>query len=655
MPRYDLDPESAYRRMLEIRTLETRVHELSLAGEIAGSVHLCLGQEAIPVGAMAALEPGDLSFATYRGHGWAIASGAPLAAVMSEIFHRVDGTNGGRSGSPLLSHPASGFIGENSIVGAGYPIAAGAALALAARDSGAVAITSVGDGALNQGATLEGIAFAAGLRLPVIFVCENNGWSEMTPTAQTVVTPDLATRARGFGITALTVDGDDPFAVRDATAEAASRCRAGEGPVFLEFTTSRLSGHYTRDIEHYRPAGDKAAAVEADPLARLRNSGRIADDVIRRIDADVAQRVEDAIEAARRAPEPDPSTVADHLYGEPVELAPLMVQPAAERTYQRALNDALRQELEQREDVIVYGEDVGFAGGIFGVSRGLQKTFGRNRVFDTPIAEAAILGSAVGSSMTGLRPVVEIMWADFVFVALDQLINQAANVRYVNRSALSAPMTVRMQQGATPGSCAQHSQSIEAILAHVPGIKVGLASSPQDAYDMLRAAIADPDPTVLIEHRALYQTTGEVIRSEAPAQRAEGARLRADGSDAAIITWGTMVDEALAAAEELRSEGVEVAVLDLRWLRPLDETAIDAVVARAGGRVVIAHEATTTGGAGAEVAAGILERSTDASSLKLRRIGTDALRMPSSPRLQEAAVPGRADLVRELRDVFALA
>lgn len=631
--------------MALIRAFEERVLALSLDGHVAGSVHLCLGQEAIPVGALAALGPADRVLATYRGHGWAIARGSSPTGVLAEIAQREGGVNGGRAGSPLLSDPAVGFLGENSIVGAGSPIASGVALAAKTQGSDRVVVTTFGDGAMNQGATTEGMIFAAANNLPVIFICENNGWAEMTPQDRTTRGPDLAMRGEGLGIESHVVDGGDPFAVRDAVAAAAETCRRGEGPVLLECKTVRLSGHYNRDIEHYRPKADKQNAIDTEPLTRLRSSGALNGDAVAAIDAEIAAEIEKIVQSVLAMPTPNPSTAQDHLYGPAVELdTNAKHTQSKELTYQRAVNQALADELDSRPDLLVYGEDVGFAGGIFGVSRGLQKKYGEERVFDTPISESAILGSAVGAGMEGVRTVTEIMWADFVFVALDQIINQASNVRYINRSAIHAPLTIRMQQGVTPGSCAQHSQSIEAILAHIPGIKVGLPATPQDAYDMTRAAIADPDPTILLENRALYQVSAPV-NFGAVVERAEGARHHRDGKDLTIITWGSTLSLALEAAEELERDGISAGVLDLRWLRPLDLDAIARAVSASAGRILVVHEAHTSGGFGAEVAARITELHFEKLTAPVQRVGTPDVRMPSAPALQDALLPTTGRIV----------
>lgn len=640
----------AYRRMAVIRRFEERCLALSKDGVIAGSVHLCLGQEAIPVGALAALGDADRVLPTYRGHGWALACGVPVDALLGEICQRAEGVNGGRGGSAYLSAPQHRLLGENSIVGAGVPIGAGVALAAERLGTGGVAVVSIGDGAMNQGSVHEGIVFATANKLPLVVICENNGWAEMTPTSLISLTDDLADRAAGYGISAAVVDGNDPEAVFEAVSAAVQSAREGRGPVLVEAKTARLSGHYNKDIEHYRSADDRADAVARDPLTRLR-AALVADGMsveeIDAIEADVARLIDEATERVRAMPEPDPATATEHVTAAASDGPPRAAADhgqATELAYWKAVNTALADELASRPEVLVYGEDVGAAGGIFGVSRGLQKQFGPERVFDTPIAESAILGSAVGASIAGMRPVVEIMWGDFLWVAFDQLVNQASNVRYINRGALHAPMVVRLQQGATPGSCAQHSQSLEAILAHVPGIKVGVPGTPDDAYAMTRAAVADPDPVVLIEARELYPQKGSVF-TDAPPQGAGGARLHRHGNALAIITWGPMLHRALAAADTLASAGIEVAVLDLRWLNPIDDAAVADAVHRGNGRVLVVHEANLTGGFGAEIAARISERHFADLAAPVARLGAPDTRLPSAPSLQRAVLPGADAIV----------
>ena len=648
----------AYRRMRLIRSFEERAMALTAgsAPAIAGSVHLCAGQEAIPVGALAVLRSDDRLVATYRGHGWALEAGIPPQELMAELCHRAAGINGGRAGSPYVMAPSYGFVGENSIVGAGAPVACGVAMALQAAGRGQVVLVSFGDGATSQGALHEAMVFAAARSLPVVFVCENNGWSELTPITDIIRVRRLAERARGYGMEGATIDGNDPRIVRDVLRAAVQKARDGGGPSMVECRTVRLWGHYNADIEHYRSKEDRAAAADADPIVRLR-ARLIAEGLAEETELDAEDRetiaAMEAIAArVRDLPPPDSGTARDHILGPlPTLRRPRVSKPSGqETTYAGAVNRALADELAARPETLVYGEDVGRAGGVFGASRNLQRTFGDARVFDTPIAESAILGSAVGAALEGMRPIVEIMWSDFLLVALDQIVNQAANVRYVTCGERTLPMVVRTQQGATPGSCAQHSQCLEAMLVHAPGLIVGMPSTPHDAYHMLRAAVANPDPCILIECRALYREKG-LVDVDAPPDPIGSSRLHRDGRDLAILTWGRITHAVARAADALARDGLRPTVLELRWLSPMDDAAIDAAVAACGGRVLIVHEANLTAGLGAEVAARIADRNFGRLTAPVRRLATPDVRMPASPHLQAALLPDEARIVAAARSL----
>lgn len=640
---------SLLRTMTVIRRAEERVLDLRREEKILGSVHPSVGQESPPAVITSLLDDRDRVSSTYRGHGWAIARGLPLADFFAELLGRESGINGGRAGSPFFTAPEYGFVGENSIVGAGLPIANGIAMGLAARGDGGIAVTSFGDGATNQGASHEALVFAIARNLPVLFVCENNQWSEMTPITDTVPSAVLADRARGYGMAAYKVDGSDLDKLAAVASKAIGYIRGGGGPVFLEVAVPRILGHYNADLQQYRTDEDRAAHLARDPLSRLRNlllkDGTVTDADLARVDDEVLAEVAVAVETALAAPAPDPATARDHVAATPVAHAALggLPEEGKELAYGIAVNRALALEMANRDNMVTFGEDIAIPGGTFGVTRNLRKEFGE-RVFDTPISEAAILGAAIGGSLEGLLPVVEIMWSDFLFVAFDQIINQASNVRYISSGRVSAPLVIRMQQGVTRGSCAQHSQSIEALLAHIPGIRVGLPSNAADAFAMTRAAIADPDPVVLIESRALYLEKARVD-VDAPVEPIGGARLRKAGSDVAIITWGHMTGVALEAAAALKDSGVDAAVLDLRWLAPLDDAAIAAVIAATGGRVVVLHEANLTGGFGAEIAARVASTHFSELAAPIVRIGLPDVRVPAATVLQQALVPSVRQVV----------
>ncbi len=309
----------AHRSMLRIRLVEEAVLRMRLDGTIVGSVHLEIGQEAIAVGVVGARAgSGDPVFATYRGHGWALACGVTVTELFAELTGRVGGPNDGRGGSAYFSAPDVGFMGENSIVGGGVPIAVGAALAGRFDGTNRVAITVFGDGATNQGGVGESLNLAAAMRLPVLFVCENNRYSELTRIADMVGNPDLAARAAAYGMPGIHVDGNDVLAVRALAGEAIERARAGGGPTFIEAHTQRLTGHYIGDTEAYREPGELDAARADEPLERIRRTLTEAgwdEAAIAALEAPVRDEVERAEREVMGRPSVDPAGVAEHLYG----------------------------------------------------------------------------------------------------------------------------------------------------------------------------------------------------------------------------------------------------------------------------------------------------------------------------------------------------
>ncbi|TEA79980.1 alpha-ketoacid dehydrogenase subunit beta [Allopusillimonas ginsengisoli] len=315
-----------------------------------------------------------------------------------------------------------------------------------------------------------------------------------------------------------------------------------------------------------------------------------------------------------------------------------------ELSYGKAINAALQRAMSTFPETVLFGEDAGKPGGVFGITKDLQNNFGEDRVFDTPISETAMLGTAVGAAMTGLRPIVEIMWIDFSLVAMDQIVNQAANVRYVSAGRLGAPLTIRTQQGALPGSCAQHSQNLEAFYAHVPGLRVGLPATAQDAYSMTLAAVKCDDPTLVIENRGLYYGEAQAVEIDGDIEAAQGAHIARPGKDVTIVTWGAMLSQALAAAETLAEKhDISAEVINARWVAPFDWKTLDESVSKTK-RLLIVHEANVTGGFGAEIAARTQERHFLNLSAPVRRLGTPDVRMPAAPHLQSVLIPDAAQI-----------
>ena len=323
-----------------------------------------------------------------------------------------------------------------------------------------------------------------------------------------------------------------------------------------------------------------------------------------------------------------------------------------EMTYAEAIRAALREEMQRDQRVFLFGEDIGRYGGAFGVTFGLLDEFGEKRVVETPISEAAIVGATTGAALAGMRPVAEMMFMDFILLGMEQLVNQAAKVRFMFGGKASVPMVIRMPAGSGTGAAAQHSQSLESILAHIPGIKVVAPSTPYDAKGLLISAIRDPNPVMFVEHKLLYKTKGEVPLEEysIPIGVADIKRI---GKDLTVVASSVMVSRSLAVAERLSKDGIEVEVIDPRSLRPLDgETIIQSV--RKTGRLLVVHEACETGGWAGEVIARVASSPAFAYlDAPLRRLAGKDMPIPYNRNLERAAVPQEEDIEREIRAVVA--
>jgi len=321
----------------------------------------------------------------------------------------------------------------------------------------------------------------------------------------------------------------------------------------------------------------------------------------------------------------------------------------AEKTYLQALNEALRLEMKRDENVFIMGEDVGQFGGCFGVTQGLFDEFGEERVIDTPITESAILGAAAGAAASGLRPVAELMFVDFIGVSMDQLFNQAAKMRFMFGGKATVPMTLRMPQGAGIGAAAQHSQSLEAWFMHIPGLKVVIPSTPYGAKGLLISAIRDDNPVVVLEHKLLYGVSGEVPDESYTIEIGKG-EIKREGADVTIVATSQMVYTALEAAEKLKAEGIEAEVVDPRCLQPLDKDLIIESVKKTNA-LVIAHEAVQFAGPGAEIAAIVADEAIEYLDAPIKRVGAPFCPVPFSPPLEQFYIPGVENIVSAVRSI----
>jgi 2-oxoisovalerate dehydrogenase E1 component len=644
-----------HRRMLIIRGFEQRVSTLYRDGEVPGFVHLSIGQEATAVGACWPLRATDPITSTHRGHGHCLAKGLDPLGMFAELMGKDQGTNRGRGGSMHIADPTLGIFGANGIVAAGLPIAVGAATAAQLRADNSVAVAFFGDGASAQGAFHEAMNLAAVWELPVIFFCENNGYAEFSPAA-TQHAASLELRAAGYGIRYVAVDGNDVAATATVMAELVTGAREGQGPAVVEATTYRWHGHYEGDPQRYRTPEEVAEWEARDPLlaheSRLRSAG-VGDDDIKALESSVDEELDAAVGAARRLASPHVATLHDFVVrARPARSEP--AQPADDAPVFRtmdAIRSALQAELAQDDRVFVAGIDVGAGGNVFGLTRGLADEFGA-RVRDTPISETAIIGLGVGAAMAGMRPVIEMMYLDFLGVCFDQLLNQAAKLPFMTGGAAEMALTVRTQFGAGRSSGSQHSQSLEVLLAHIPGLTVVMPSTPADTYGLLRAAISDPNPVIFIENRLLYGMKGPQPPSDYILPIGTSAIVRS-GTDVTVVSVSRMVHEAVAAAQLVGEEGISVEVIDLRTVAPLDMVPILDSVHKTS-RLLIAHEAVVPFGIGAEIAATVAREGFWDLDAPIERIGAAATPPPYAPDLERAWLPDRATIADAIRRLVAV-
>jgi 2-oxoisovalerate dehydrogenase E1 component len=643
------------RRMLLIRGFEERVADLYRDGLVPGFVHLSIGQEAAAVGACWPLGSDDVITSTHRGHGHCLAKGLDPFGMFAELMGRVEGTNRGRGGSMHIADPKLGIFGANGIVAAGLPIAVGAATASQIRNDEKVAVAFFGDGAVAQGAFHESLNLAAVWKLPVIFFCENNGYSEFSP-AETQHATTLEQRAVGYGMPFHPVDGNDVVAAASTMRDAVDHARSGSGPVIVEASTYRWHGHYEGDPQRYRSAEELSAWQERDPLVlhrrRLFDAG-ISKVEVETLERSVADQLDEAVARARTMPVPAATDLFDFVIRERSVVDTPPDPPQGEPGFRTmdAIRSALEAELAADERVFLAGIDVGEGGNVFGLTRGLRERFGE-RVRDTPISETAIVGLAVGAAMAGMHPVVEVMYLDFLGVCLDQLLNQAAKLPFMTGGSAEMSLTVRTQFGAGRSSGSQHSQSLEALLAHIPGLAVVMPSTPADTYGLLRAAIQDPNPVVFIENRLLYGMKGPTPPDDYVLPLGRSAVVRS-GSDITVVSVSRMVHEAIAAADELAGEGISVEVIDLRTVAPLDLAPVFDSLKKTS-RILIAHEAVLPFGIGAEIAACVAREAFWDLDAPVERIGAAATPPPYAPELERAWLPGREEIAAAIRRLSAV-
>jgi 2-oxoisovalerate dehydrogenase E1 component len=635
------------------------------------------GHEALLLGLARYLRPGyDWFFPYYRDRALLLGLGAtPTDILLQAVGSVADPASGGRQMPCHWGNKQLNVVTQSSPTGSQCLPAVGCAEAsryISRRNlegcrayGDELTYVSLGEGATSEGEFWESLNSACTLALPVLFVVADNGYAISVPAAEQAPAP-VSEMVRGFrGLQIYELDGCDYFEVRRQAPDILAGVRAGMGPALIHARVTRPYSHSSADTQSkYRPAQELAAEIAGDPITQLEQAlvtaGVLSEEQAAELRQEARQIVATAARAALAAPRPDPVTVTDNVTDLPK--VPAAAVDADDGTGEKvALGEAIRRTLHEQmaldERIRVFGEDVGDAredvlaevdgkGGVFGTTAGLQRRFGIARCFNTPLAEANIVGRAVGQGLRGLRPVPEVQFFDYVWTAMQQIRSEAATIRWRSNGAFTCPMVLRIPIGGyLTGGAIWHSQSGESIFAHIPGLTVVMPSRARDAVGLLRTALTAEDPVLFLEHKHLLRQpyTRDPFPSEGFQIPFGSAAVTRSGEDLTIVTWGATVEKSRQAAAALDDEGASVEIIDLRSIVPWDHELVAESVARTG-RLLVVHEDVITAGFGAEVAAWVAEHCFSDLDAPVRRVGALDTWVAYEPTLERAILPQVDDI-----------
>ncbi len=643
-----------YRTMQLIRQTEEELARCHQKGLIHGACHTYVGQEAIATAICSQLGKSDPIFSTHRGHGHALAKGLSPFELIAELFGRETGCSRGRGGSMHLFAPEIGLMGTSGIVGPCILQACGGGYSSKLLKNGTVAVAFFGDGAVNNGAFHEGLNMASIWNLPVLFVCENNQFATEVPFSYASGNPSVAERGMAYGITGKEVDGNDVLAVYDVACEAIERARSGGGPTLLECKTYRTRAHAEGMGDFtYRTRDDVEQWKQRCPIRRLRSLFEVLSSQFDDIDQQIAELVTNARNEAERSPEPASHSATNNIYSQRNSLsASSLPDKAIERplSFSQATLEALSTEMATNSKIFVMGEGIGVRGGNFVTTKGLFEIYGAERLCDTPICERGFVGLACGAAMTGTRPIVDFMFADFVLDGLGEIINQIAKMHYMSSGRLKMPVLLRGCIGIGHSAATHHSGSYYGMLAQVPGLRVVVPSSATDAKGLLKHALRCDDPVVFLEHREILQTKESVPVDDYEIEFGV-ARVVRSGSSITVVALARMVHLVSSVCDALAERGVSIELIDPRTVSPLDTETIYRSIQKTG-RLLVVDEAPAHCGFSAEIAARMADIAFNELDAPIKRLTGAFCPTPYSPSLEKVVVPSVNDVENAILEMM---